>query len=126
MNDQASNASVAPTNVGLSHSGHAILKRLKEQGEFREMADAYRLGVVLALALQVTPSQLKDKVTVFGVSTIDPHGKLRASIEIAYADPTESPYRLMELLADWGVKELERRLGAGSLDLRDVMDATSA
>ena len=39
-----------PTVTGVSEKTHAKLKRLKEDGHFREMADAYRFAIGLALA----------------------------------------------------------------------------
>jgi|SRR5690242_15100107 len=67
-----------PTNIGLSEATHAKLKRLKEEGHFREMQDAYRFGIGLALAQGVIdPPELSSTTTVFGVATIDPDQTLR-------------------------------------------------
>jgi hypothetical protein len=62
-----------PTMIGLSESTHAKLKRFKEDGHFREMVDAYRFGIGLALAQgMIDPPEISSTTTVFSVATIDP------------------------------------------------------
>ena len=118
-----SSESVAPeiTNLGLSAEGHAMLKRLRDSGVFTEMSDAYRLGISLAVRLQVTPPPLTDRTTVFGVATVDPDGKLRTAIEAVYGTSDLTPYRLAERLADWGVREIDRRRDGESLQFADII-----
>ena len=40
-----------PTMIGLGERTHPLLRRLKDDGHFAEMADAYRFGVALACLL---------------------------------------------------------------------------
>lgn len=109
------------TNLGLSTRAHDALKSLKANGVLDEMADGYRLGVALAVSFAVTPPPLEDRVNVFGVATVDPTGELRSVVESLYEHTELTPYRLMERLADWGVRELENRYKGASLDLADVV-----
>lgn len=102
-----------PTNIGLSEDGHVKLKRLKEDGHFAEMADAYRFAIALALANGARPPELPTKVNVFGVSTIDPEKEVYAAIK-GLLDVGDVPvYKWAERLADWGIHEIANRLDRG-------------
>lgn len=111
-----------PTMIGLSERGHAILGRMKEDGQIGEMADGYRLGIALALASgQVPPDVPAPRKTVFSVATIDPEGDLAAAIRALAALDGSSVYKMAERLADSGVRELEERFGSGVLDSSSLL-----
>ena len=103
-----------PTNIGLSERAHSKLKRLKEDGHFNEMADAYRFAIALALAHGVVPLELPaPRANIFGVATIDLRGEIYNAIK-ALMDTREIPvYRWAERLADWGIVDLARQTDAG-------------
>lgn len=114
-----------PTNIGLSEATHAKLKRLKEDGHFREMADAYRFAIGLALAQgMIEPPELSSTTTVFGVATIDPDQTLRRGIEAIVGDRIQgkSIYRFAERLADWGIQELFREAERGEVNVVALFD----
>lgn len=114
-----------PTNIGLSEATHAKLKRLKEEGHFREMADAYRFGIGLALAQgMIDPPEISSTTTVFGVATIDPDQTLRRGIEAIVDDRLQgkSVYRFAERLADWGIQELAREAERGEINVVALFD----
>ena len=114
-----------PTNIGLSEATHAKLKRLKEDGHFREMADAYRFAIGLALAQgMIDPPELSSTTTVFGVATIDPDQTLRRGIEAIVGDRLQgkSIYRFAERLADWGIQELSREAERGEINVVALFD----
>jgi hypothetical protein len=114
-----------PTMIGLSEATHAKLKRLKEDGHFREMADAYRFGIGLALAQGMTePPDISSTTTVFSVATIDPDQTLRRGIEAIVGDRLQgkSVYRFAERLADWGIQELSREAERGEIDVVTLFD----
>jgi hypothetical protein len=109
----------------LSEVTHAKLKRLKEEGHFKEMADAYRFGIGLALAQGMTePPEISSTTTVFSVATIDPDQSLRRGIEAIVGDKLagKSVYRLAERLADWGVQELSREAETGEIKVVALFD----
>ena len=60
-----------PTTIGLSESSHRKLQRLKEDGYFGEMLDAYRFAIALALSQDEIAERAKRK-TIFNVGTLDP------------------------------------------------------
>jgi hypothetical protein len=125
---QASGQSVdEKVQIGLGDAAHGHLKRLKEDGHFGEMKDAYTFAVALALAHGMIADQIAGKkTTIFGVATIDPDGALRDAIRILRPDTRESITSTMERLAEWGVEELHRRVSQGTLSFRDLLAEVNA
>lgn len=120
---------IEPTTIGLSEKAHALLKRLaedKRNGHFAEMADAYRLGIGLALAHGVVPDEVPTpRTTIFNVGTLDPDKQIHSAIRLL-SDTGETPvYRWAERLAEWGVRELAARAEAGTLDLGELLAETN-
>ena len=114
-----------PTMIGLSETTHAKLKRLKEDGHFREMVDGYRFGIGLALAQgMLEPPEISSTTTVFSVATLDPDQTLRRGIEAIVGDKLQgkSVYRLAERLADWGIQELSREAERGDINVVGLFD----
>ncbi|MBN3815617.1 hypothetical protein G3N57_02915 [Paraburkholderia sp. Se-20369] len=111
-----------PTMIGLSEKGHVLLKRLKEDGHFAEMADAYRFGIALALAHGVVPPEPPaPRTTIFSVATIDPDREIGNAVRML-ADTQDLPvYRWVERLAEWGVNELARRSESGDIDVGSIL-----
>lgn len=112
-----------PTNIGVSVATHAKLKRLKEDGHFSEMADAYRFAIGLALAQGITPPEILSQ-TVFGVATIDPDQSIKNAIQIILGEKVEGVpiYRMAERLADWGIQELAAQADRGEIDVVAIFD----
>lgn len=112
-----------PTMIGVSEGTHAKLKRLKEDGHFREMADAYRFGIGLALAQGIIPPEISSQ-TVFSVATIDPDQTLRNAIQAILSDHVrdKSIYKMAERLADWGIQELSIQADRGEIDIASLFD----
>lgn len=113
-----------PTMIGLSEEAHRHLQRLKEDGHFREMLDAYRFGIGLALAEGVLPPEISSK-TVFSVATVDPNQTMKTAIGTIMGDSVgDVPlYRMAERLADWGVRELYKQAERGEIDVVAIFDA---
>lgn len=112
-----------PTMMGVSEATHAKLKRLKEDGHFKEMADAYRFAIGLALAQGITPPEISSQ-TVFSVSTIDPDQSIKNAIKTILHDQVESIpiYKMAERLADWGIQELATQADRGEIDVVAILD----
>lgn len=111
-----------PTMIGLSERTHPLLKRLKDDGHFAEMADAYRFGVALALAHGVQPNEISGtRQTVFSVATIDPDREIATAVRTILGDDVSSIYKRVERLAEWGVRELARRAEDGEIDFADLL-----
>jgi len=115
-----------PTMIGLSERGHAILKRLKEDQHFLEMADAYRFGIALALAHGVTPDEPSaPRTTIFSVVTVDPDREIASAIRSLLDVGNLPVYKWAERLAEWGVTELSYRAESGELDLASILEEAS-
>lgn len=112
-----------PTMIGVSEATHPKLSRLKEDGHFKEMADAYRFGIALALAQGVVPPEISSR-TVFSVATIDPDQMIKNAIVAIMGDATTGvpTYKMAERLADWGVQELYVQASRGELDVVSIFD----
>jgi hypothetical protein len=113
-----------PTSIGLSEKSHTLLKRLKDDGHFAEMAHAYRFGVALALAHGVLPDEpVPPKATIFSVATIDPDREIALAVHTILGDEIEDMpvYRVVERLAEWGVRELSRKATEGEIDFAGLL-----
>lgn len=97
-----------PVQIGISGRNHEKLRRLKDDGPFLEMQDAYRFGIALALARNAEPQELVKRDNLYAISTIDPEGTLAVAIRLLRPETDLPIYRLAEQLADWGVAELYR------------------
>ena len=116
-------AASEPTMIGLSEATHGKLQRLKEDGHFREMADAYRFAIGLAMAQGVVPPEISSSRTVFSVATIDPNQELRNAIQAVLGGQLEgSVYKMAERLADWGINELAAAAERGEIDVVALFD----
>lgn len=119
-----------PTTIGLSEATHGKLKRLKEEGHFAEMADAYRFAIALALAYGVTPNTVSGSRTIFNVGTLDPDKNLYAAVRALRLDTDEPVYRTAEKLAEWGVEEIFKMAEGGEITytklFKEVMQRPSA
>jgi hypothetical protein len=113
-----------PTMIGLSEEAHRQLQRLKEDGHFREMLDAYRFGIGLALAEGIIPSEISSK-TVFSVASVDPNQRMKSAIQTIMGDKVKDVpvYRMAERLADWGVRELFKHSQNGDIDVVAIFDS---
>jgi hypothetical protein len=115
-------AASEPTMIGVADATHPKLQRLKEDGHFREMADAYRFAIGLALAQGVIPPEISSR-TVFSVATIDPNQELRNAIQSVLGSQLEgSVYKMAERLADWGINELAAAAERGEIDVVRLFD----
>ena len=117
-------SSAEPTTNGLSESAHGKLKRLQEDGYFRELLDRYRFAIGLALAQRVEPPDVQKRTTIFNVGTVDPDQSLKRAIEALMGSHVRdaSIYKMAERLAEWGVNELASQAEAGSIDFVGLLD----
>ena len=111
-----------PGFVRLSEKTHGRLKRLKEDGHFLEMLDAYRCGIALALAQGVVPDELPTpRQNVFGVATFDPDGEIGTAIRAIMDTKDVAVYRWAERLAEWGIEELAKQADSGEIDFGHLL-----
>lgn len=110
-----------PTTIGLTVETHNKLQKLKEDGFFGEMADAYRLAIALAIAHNAEPPELaKTRKTIFNVGTLDPERTLYHAVSAFRSGGNEAVYVTAEQLAEWGVEELSNRAERGDISFSDI------
>lgn len=115
-----------PTQIGLSEKSHATLKRLKEDGHFSEMVDAYRFGIAFGLSQGVVPDEVPSpRTTVFGVTTVDPEGLISTAISTLSDDKMTPIYKLAERYAEWGVSKLGEHSLNGSIDIPAIINSVT-
>lgn len=114
-----------PTTIGLSDQAHAMLKRLaedKQNGNFAEMADAYRFGIALALAHGVIPDEITgQRTTIFNVGTLDPDRQIYRTIQSLVKTGNTPIYRWAERLAEWGVREMAAMSEKGRFEIGAIL-----
>ena len=111
-----------PTTIGLSVVGHQKLKKLKEDGQFREMVDAYRFAIALALAYGAKPKITRgERTTYLNVGSLDKDGSLYAAISALREDEQEPVWQTAEGLAEWGVEELDKLSEGGDIAFGELL-----
>lgn len=111
-----------PTTIGLSKKGHTRLRRLKEEGHFAEMADAYRFAIALALAHGTVAPKISGRQTIFNVGTLDSDQIIYAAISALREYDDEPVYSTAERLAEWGVNELSLRADKGEIQFGELLE----
>lgn len=108
-----------PVTVGLSQEGKIRLSRLKEDGHFSEMMDAYRFAVGLAIAYGAI-SEKKNTSTIFNVGSLDSDRSLYTVVKELRLESGEPVYKTIERLAEWGVEELSKLAESGSINFSKI------
>lgn len=97
--------------VALSEDAHQKLSRLKEDGFFSDMRDAYRLAIALALAEGLIAPKGKSRTrTYINVGSLDPDGVLRDAMVEHFQGKEGQPYEVAARLGEEGVLALWDRL----------------
>lgn len=110
-----------PVNVGIGKATHPKLQRLKEDGHFGDMVDAYRFAICLALAHGGATTDFDERQNVFNVGTVDPDRSIYTAVAALRAPVNEPVYKTVEKLATWGVEELDRQSQRGTLSFAEIL-----
>ena len=119
-----------PSTVGLTKAAHDKLKRLKDDGHFGELQDAYRFAISLAVAQGIDPFSIPSegsRTTIFNVGTLDPDQSLKVAINAVYSDAcnNEAAYKIAERLAEWGGDELSMETSRGDINFVKLLQQAS-
>lgn len=108
--------------IGLGQDADTALKRLVDEGVFPNEGVGYKFAVAYALSQGTTPDDVDiiGNKTKFAATGLDPDGRLAVLVSTLLPD-TERPYWAAEKLADWGVRDLARRVAAHE-DLAEIME----
>jgi hypothetical protein len=109
--------------IGVSEAGNDQLNALIEAGVFAEKMDGFRFAVALALAQGVIPDEIAKRSPFLNRGSLDPEQTLRKAVEALLPEQLENttPYRLIERLADWGVRDLHAQLLSGEIDFGRIL-----
>lgn len=112
--------------VGLGQDADGALKDLVTNGVFPSESVGYRFGVAYALSQGIDPADVEivANKTKFASTGVDPDTRLLTLVR-AFMPDCERPYWAAEKLADWGIRDLARRLAAQE-SLADIIDEAVA
>jgi len=106
--------------VGLTAESHSNLQRLKDEGVFAEMLDAYRFCIALAIKRGLlAPEDIKTS-TIFNVGSLDRDGIIRDLVSSLFTEAESRPYVFTERLAEAGIRELMQLYNSGQLRFADL------
>lgn len=109
--------------VGLGQEADIALKAMVADGLFLNEMVGYKLGVAYALSQDIAPEEVDivGNKTKFAATGLDPDGRLAILVK-TFLPENDRPYWVAERLADWGIRDLARRLAAHE-DLAEIMDS---
>ncbi len=112
--------------VGLSADAQLAVDTIMETGMFRDQMDVAKLGLALAIARRLPPTEMAGVPTKWNVGSFDQDGQVRNSVLALYSD-YQTPYRIAESLMNQGVPMLLEYIdGSGDLDLEGLLDEATA
>ena len=98
------------------------MKRLKEDGYFREMSDAYRLAIAISLSSGGAEKDAgEQKKTFLNIGSLDPDKRLYEAIRALKPNRTEPVYRIAERLAELGIDKIAEMAESGEISIRDIL-----
>jgi hypothetical protein len=102
------------TQLAVSEQGTEDREYIRDELQLKELQDAYRLGVAVALAkeLPAAPEGIR-RTNTYGTGDVDPDGALRASILALRDDHGGRPYALLQRLAEAGLRDIAAYLNEG-------------
>lgn len=106
--------------IGLTPAGERTMKQLMEQGCFKDMMDAAKFAMSVAIRAGASPSSVEGASTIWNVGSFDSDGQIRQVIPVLFAD-CDSPYRAAESLIDQGLRSLLKDIEAGSFDPLNIV-----
>lgn len=114
-----------PTTVGITNKSKLILDRLKTDGYFNEMLDAYKFAVAYALACNAISPPLSNTTTIFNVGSLDRDHQLYDAVKSLRADHDEPVYKTIERLAEWGIQEMGSEADNGDIKFSSIFELIS-
>jgi Arc/MetJ-type ribon-helix-helix transcriptional regulator len=109
--------------VGLSQAADDMLEEMVELGNFAQKVDGYRFAVSLGLAHGARPGPLEKRKTYLNVGSLDPDRTLQILVEELAPDLLDelTPYRAIERLADWGIRDLHQQATDKGIDFVSLL-----
>ena len=110
--------------IGLTPAGEKIMQQVMELGCFKDMMDAAKFAMSVAIRSGATPSSIEGASTIWNVGSFDSDGHIRQIFPVLFLD-CDSPYRATESLVNQGLNILSKRMASGRFDPLSELDASS-
>ena len=101
--------------IGLTPVGEKAMEKLMQQGCFKDMMDAAKFAMSVAIRANDAPDAVEGVSTIWNVGSFDSDGQIRQIIPVLYPE-CETPYRAAESLIDKGLLKLLARVDDGTFD----------
>jgi hypothetical protein len=98
--------------IGLTPAGEKIMQQLMGLGYFKDMMDAAKFAMSVAIRNDAAPTSIEGASTIWNVGSFDSDGQIRQIIPTLISN-CDSPYRAAESLIDQGLQSLLADLQAG-------------
>lgn len=100
--------------LGISATAREDLDYVKEELALPDRADAYRLGISVALQKNLEPADAGvSRENYIGTSSVDSDGAIQAAVIELREDHGGRPYALVERLAEAGAADIAEFLRSG-------------
>jgi hypothetical protein len=100
--------------LALSSDARRDLEYLQEQLALKDLVDAYRFAVAVALKKDLPPTDVGvSRTNYIATSTLDSDGVIQAAVTELRADHDGRPYALVERLAEAGAADVAGFLRSG-------------
>jgi hypothetical protein len=101
--------------IGLTPTGEKTMQQLMDQGCFKDMMDAAKFAMSIAIREGATPGSTEGANTIWNVGSFDSDGQIRQILPVLFHD-CDTPYRAAESLVDQGLQLLSKSITTGSFD----------
>jgi hypothetical protein len=101
--------------IGLTPAGVKAMEQLIGQGCFKDMIDAAKFAMSIAIREGDTPTPIEGANTIWNVGSFDSDGQIRQILPALFAG-CDTPYRAAESLIDQGLAKVKQLIEAGHFD----------
>jgi hypothetical protein len=101
--------------IGLTPAGERAMEQLMAQGCFKDMIDAAKFAMSIAIREGDAPSPVEGANTIWNVGSFDSDGQIRQILPILFAG-CDTPYRAAESLINHGLVRVQQIVEAGQFD----------
>ena len=101
--------------IGLTPAGERAMEQLMAQGCFKDMMDAAKFAMSIAIREGDAPSAVEGANTIWNVGSFDSDGQIRQILPVLFAG-CDTPYRAAESLINHGLVRVRQIVEAGQFD----------
>lgn len=106
--------------IGLTATGEKAMGQMMEQGCFKDMIDAAKFAMSIAIREGDAPMSVEGTNTIWNVGSFDSDGQIRQILPVLFVG-CETPYRAAESLIDQGLTRMKHIVETGNFDATDLL-----